>query len=186
MEDALLADRCLSGEQAAARELFRREQRRVHATLFRVIGHNRDMDDLLQETFMQVFQSLSHYRAEAKLSTWIARIAVRVAYRYLQKRRSTVALEMIPDPAAPFEVPALRAVARDGVRRFYAAIDSLPPAARIAFTLHELDGRTMAEAAELMETTVTATKVRVWRARRALRKHAAEDPILAEFTREDA
>jgi len=181
-----LADRCVHGEQAAARELFRREQRRVHATLYRVLGHNRDIDDLLQETFLQVFQSLRRYRAEALLSTWIDRIAVRVAYRYLQRKKPTVALEMLPDLPEPSVSPDRRALARDGVRRFYAAVDELPPAARIAFTLHELDGRSIAEAAKLTETSVTATKVRIWRARRALKRQAAGDPILADFLSEES
>jgi len=71
------------------------------------------------------------------------------------------------------------------VRRFYAAVDGLPPAARVAFTLHELDGRSVLEAAKLMGASPTATKVRVWRARRALNKQAAADPILAQFMREE-
>lgn len=186
VEDALLADRCVHGEQAAARELFRREQRRVHATLYRVIGHNRDMDDLLQETFLQVFQSLARYRAEARLSTWIDRIAVRVAYRYLQRKQTTVPLEILPDLPEPSDPPDQRALARDGMRRFYAAVDRLPAAARLAFILHELDGRSIAETAELTETSVTATKVRIWRARRALRKEAAGDSILADFLSEES
>jgi len=181
LEDALLADRCAGGEQAAARELFAREQRRVHATLFRVLGHNRDMDDLLQETFLQVFQSLRRYRAEARLSTWIDRIAVRVAYRYMSQKKPTVALEMLPELAEPSVSPQRRAFAREGVRRFYAAIERLPPAARLAFTLHELDGRAVAEVAAVTGTSVTATKVRIWRARRALDRAAAADPVLADF-----
>src|ERR1051325_2262231 len=86
VEDVLLVDRCLTGEPAATRELFRRPQGRVHASLCRVLGTNRDMDDLLQEAFLQVFQSLRGWRAEASLATWIDRVAVRVAYRYLSQR----------------------------------------------------------------------------------------------------
>ena len=64
VEDVMLVDRCLTGEPAATRELFRRHRVRVHASLFRVLGTNRDMDDLLQEAFIQVFQSLRGWRAE--------------------------------------------------------------------------------------------------------------------------
>jgi RNA polymerase sigma-70 factor (ECF subfamily) len=67
------------------------------------------------------------------------------------------------------------------VRRLYAALEALPPAARIAFALHEIDGRAIADVAACTGTTVTATKLRVWRARRALEKRAAEDPILRQF-----
>lgn len=187
LEDALLVDRCLGGEQAAARELFRREHRRVQATLYRVLGGNRDMDDLIQEVFLQVFTSLRGYRAEARLSTWIDRVAVRVAYRYLAgKKRQPVAVDMVADePPAPRLSLHAQAVAREGVRRLYGVLAELPPAARIAFALHVLDGRAVKEVAELTGTTVTATKVRIWRARRALDKAAERDPLLAELVTED-
>jgi len=183
VEDVLLVDRCLTGEPAATRELFRRHRGRVHASLYRVLGGNRDMDDLLQEAFLQVFQSL---RAEASLSTWIDRVAVRVAYRYLSQRGRRVQTDVLEDddaaPAAPEHQPgARRQLARDGVKRLYATLDELSPAARLAFTLHEIDGRTIAETAKLVGSSVTATKLRVWRARKRIEAAAAGDPVLSEF-----
>ena len=184
VDDVLLVDRCLTGEPAATRELFRRHQRRVHACLFRVLGSNRDMDDLLQDAFLQVFQSLRGWRAEASLATWVDRVAVRAAYRYLsQKGRRIVTDPMIDDDQTPGEdVPGVRRqLARDGVRRLYAVLDELSPAARLAFTLHEIDGRTLAETAALVGSTVTATKLRVWRARKRIETAAASDPVLSQF-----
>ncbi len=188
VEDVLLVDRCLTGEPAATRELFRRHRSRVHACLFRVLGGNRDMDDLLQEAFLQVFQSLRSWRAEASLATWIDRVAVRCAYRHLAQRRRRVATDSLDDDAAadPATAPeagpgARRQLARDGVARLYAVLDELSPAARLAFTLHELDGRSLAETAELVGSTVTATKLRVWRARKRIEAAATADPVLREF-----
>lgn len=187
VEDVLLVDRCLTGEPAATRELFRRHRNRVHACLFRVLGGNRDMDDLLQESFLQVFQSLRGWRAEASLATWIDRVAVRCAYRYLSQRGRRVMTEALEDDeavalASHADGPgARRQLARDGVARLYAVLDELSPAARLAFTLHELDGRPLAETAELVGATVTATKLRVWRARKRIEAAAAADPVLCEF-----
>lgn len=185
VDDVLLVDRCLTGEPAATRELFRRHRSRVHACLFRVLGSNRDMDDLLQDAFIQVFQSLRGWRAEASLATWIDRVSVRVAYRYLSKRgRRVVTTEMPEDDlvVGPDVGPgSRRQLARDGVRRLYAVLDELSPAARLAFTLHEIDGRTLAETAALVGSSVTATKLRVWRARKRIEAVAAHDPVLAEF-----
>lgn len=184
IDDVVLVDRVLGGEQAAARDLFRRHRARVHASLFRVLGSNRDMDDLMQEAFLQVFQSLRAWRAEASLATWIDRIAVRVAFRWLRKRGATPpALELHDDDAI---VPlshggARRQLARDAVRRLYGALDRMSPASRVAFALYEIDGRPVAEVAELTGATVTATKVRLWRARRQLDAAAAEDPVLREW-----
>jgi len=192
VEDAFLVDRCLSGEEKAARELFRAHRARVHGCLYRVLGTNRDMDDLLQDVFVQVFQSLRGWRAEASLATWIDRIAVRVAWRYLTRRKAAPPmLELVDDLAGPTALPgppaaggARRMLAREGVRRLYAALDRLPPKARLAFALHEIEGRSMAEVATLTGTSVTATKLRVWRARRALAAGAAEDPVLRDLLEE--
>ncbi|HEY5949500.1 MAG TPA: RNA polymerase sigma factor [Kofleriaceae bacterium] len=184
VEDVLLVDRCLTGEPAATRELFRRHRGRVHACLFRVLGGNRDMDDLLQEAFIQVFQSLRGWRAEASLSTWIDRVSVRVAYRYLSQRGRRIQTDpLVDDDAVPGgeEPSARRQLARDGVKRLYAVLDELGAASRLAFTLHEIDGRPLGEVAELVGSSVTATKLRVWRARKKVQEAAANDPILSEF-----
>lgn len=182
----MLVDRCLTGEPAATRELFRKHRGRVHASLFRVLGNNRDMDDLLQDAFLQVFQSLRGYRAEASLSTWIDRVAVRCAYRYLSKKGRRVQTETIADdedapPPVGHESGTRRQMARDGVKRLYAVLDQLSASARLAFTLHEIDGRSIAETAKLVGASVTATKLRVWRARKAVQAAAEKDPILSEF-----
>ena len=193
VEDVLLVDRCLSGDTDATRELFRRHQKRVHSSLYRVLGSNRDMDDLLQDAFLQVFQSLKGWRAEASLATWIDRVSVRVAYRYLTKRGKRVQTDLLDEDLEggpgmdEVEVgggAARRQHARDGVKRLYAVLDELSPAARLAFTLHEIDGRPLAEVAQLVGSTVTATKLRVWRARKNVETAAAADPILREFLQE--
>jgi RNA polymerase sigma-70 factor, ECF subfamily len=184
VEDVLLVDRCLTGEPAATRELFRRHRTRVHGCLYRVLGSNRDMDDLLQEAFIQVFQSLRGWRAEASLATWIDRVSVRVAYRYLSQRGRRIQTDVLEDDG---DVPGVEGpgarhqLARDGVKRLYEVLDELGPAARLAFTLHEIDGRTLSEVAELVGSSVTATKLRVWRARKRIEQAAAGDPVLREF-----
>jgi RNA polymerase sigma-70 factor, ECF subfamily len=184
VEDVLLVDRCLTGEPAATRELWKRHRGRVHACLFRVLGSNRDMDDLLQEAFLQVFQSLRSWRAEASLATWIDRVSVRCAYRYLTQRGRRIQTDLLGDDDPPIGIEgtsARRQLARDGVKKLYAALDELSPAARLAFTLHEIDGRPLAEVAALVGSSVTATKLRVWRARKRIEAVAAGDAVLGEF-----
>jgi len=135
---------------------------------------------------MQVFQSLRGWRAEASLATWIDRVSVRVAYRYLSQRgRRVQTSELVDEDAPGGDGPgAGRQLARDGVKRLYEVLDDLGAASRLAFTLHEIDGRPLAEVAELVGSSVTATKLRVWRARKRLESAAAADPILREFLQE--
>ncbi len=180
--DRALVARCLAGERAAERELFRRQRGRVHGILFRILGGNRDMDDLMQDTFIEVFRSLQGFRGESRLATWIDRITVRVAYRYMGQRRAAVSLEAVAEPGSHEDAGGeSRAAAREGVRRLYAVLATMSPHARIAFALHAIDGRPIAEVARLCGASAIATKLRIWRARRELMKRAAEDPVLAEL-----
>lgn len=184
VEDVVLVDRCLGGEAAATRELFRTHRRRVHACLYRVLGSNTELDDLMQDAFLQVFSSLRSWRAEASLATFIDRITVRVAYRYLgQKRRRVPAISLLDEHVQSSLAPnsVARHQARAAVRRLYEVLSTMSPATRLAFTLHELEGRSMAEVGALLGSSVTATKVRVWRARRTIDAAAATDAALKDF-----
>jgi RNA polymerase sigma-70 factor (ECF subfamily) len=109
-----------------------------------------------------------------------------VAYRYIaRKKTAALTTEISDEYENPEALPDRRALAREGVRRFYAALAELSPTARIAFALHELDGRSVAEVATCVGASVTATKLRIWRARRQLEKRAAADPILSQFLHEE-
>lgn len=180
--DVLLADRCREGEQEAAAELFRLHQGRVHAVLYRLLGSSSEIEDLLQETFIQVFRSLGGYRGEAKLATWIDRIATRVAFKHLgRKRRRVKTAELVGDFAASGPAPLDQTIAREGVKRLYEVLDNLSASQRIAFALYEIDGRSVAEVAELTDCAKTTAKLRIWRGRRAVLKAAQSDPLLGEF-----
>lgn len=181
-DEAELVAACLAGEVAAQRALFRREFGRVNATIYRILGPTREVDDLVQETFIAVFRGLAKFRGEARLATWIDRIAVRVALDHVRTRKAaTVPLGVIGDELTDGSIPDAQAHARDGLRRLYAALAQLSPEARTAFALYAIDGRSISEVARLVGTTVVTAKVRIWRARRELMKRAAEDPVLKEL-----
>jgi RNA polymerase sigma-70 factor, ECF subfamily len=182
LDELEFAARCVSGDRAALRALFERERHAVHATLFRLVGSNAQIDDLLQDVFLEVFRSLPTFRGEASLRTWIDRCTVRVAFAHFKRKgRRGVHLELMPDLAARDATAEDRAVMREAARRLYAELDRLEPAQRLAFTLQAIEGRPLEEVAHVMQASLVATKTRVWRARRALEKRATRDPLLAEF-----
>jgi RNA polymerase sigma-70 factor (ECF subfamily) len=184
--DLELATLCVSGDEAAQREFFRRELRHVHATLYRVLGSNGDIDDLVQEAFLEIFRSLGGFRGDSSLSTWLDRIAVRVACTYLRHRRvPTTRLELVPEPRAGDATAEERVLAREAARRLYVVLDGLEPRKRIAFTLRVIDGRTFKEVAAVMESTVVLAKVRVWRAWQYVNRCARQDPVLEGFLQAD-
>jgi RNA polymerase sigma factor (sigma-70 family) len=145
------------------------------------LGHSAHLDDLIQDAFVEVFRSLSNFRGEASLATWIERCTVRVAYAYFRRKALVPRLEPVHDLVAGAPSAEQRAMHREAARRLYALLDRLEPAQRIAFTLHKLDGKPLQEVAMLMEASVVATKVRVFRARRNIEQRAKHDPLLREF-----
>lgn len=180
-EDWDLVARAAAGEAAAQRALFDRERVRVHRLLYRVVGSNTHMDDLVQDTFLEIFRSLPGFRGESSLRTWIDRCAVRVAYAHFRRKGRTPSLQPISEEPADEVGVEERASVREAVRRLYRHLSQLDPRQRIAFTLFAIEGRTQSEIAEITGSTLGTVKIRVWRARHALAKRAKNDPLLSEF-----
>lgn len=177
-----LARRCASGDHGAQRQLFQDYKRNVHATLYRILGNNSEIEDLIQETFFQVLKSVGNFRGDAALSTWISRITTRVAFAHIRKRpKIPTPLESVAHIPEGRAGVADHATAREAVRRLYQALDRVEAKQRVAYALHVIDGRSMKEVAEMTGATVVATKSRVWRARREVNRRAARDPLLATY-----
>ena len=181
-EELELAQRCSAGDREAQREFFLRQRAQVHRTLYRVLGTNRQVEDLIQETFIAAFGALPSFRGESSLATWVDTIAARVIYRHLARRAPPPPhLQALHTPQADIPDPERELLAREALRRLYSVLDRIEPAHRIAYTLHVIDGRPMKEVARITRTTRMAVKNRVWRARRSLHARALRDPLLSEL-----
>jgi RNA polymerase sigma-70 factor, ECF subfamily len=179
--DLELARKCAAGDRAAQQQLFRAQRGAVHATLFRVLGSNRQIEDLIQDTFIAVFESIHAFRGDSSLRTWIDTIAVRVCYRHLSRREPRSQLHAVGELIASASDPEREANLREAVRRLYIVLDRVEPKQRVAYTLHVVDGRPLKEVARVTRVSVLAVKNRVWRARRRVRELAERDPLLIEF-----
>ena len=180
-EDLELVKRCVAGDRHAQRTLFARERDHVHRTLFRILGHSQHLEDLIQDAFLEVFRSLSTFRGESLLSTWVERCTVRVAYGYFRRKALVPRLEPVHEVVNGAPSAEQRVLHREAARRLYALLDRLEPSQRIAYTLHQLDHKPLKEVASLMQASLVTTKVRVFRARRTIEKRAENDPLLSEF-----
>jgi RNA polymerase sigma-70 factor (ECF subfamily) len=178
--DAGLSRRAASGDREAQRELFRALRASVHGTLFRVLGSNEHMEDLVQDAFIEIFRSLPSYRGEALLSTWADRIAARVAFHYLRRLPRRLK-EPEPPPLQLVASSEEQALHREGVKRLYAILRQIKPEYRVPFALFALDGRSMEEIAGIMGVTVVAAKNRVSRARHRVWDAARRDNVLAAY-----
>jgi RNA polymerase sigma-70 factor (ECF subfamily) len=182
LADAELARRCASGDELARRTVFDTHKKRVHHVLFRVLGSNRDIDDAIQEAFLEIFRSLTIYRGESLLATWIDRITVRVGIRVVRTMpRERPVLHEIIAVDDPGRAPDRHAEAREAARRLYAILDGVEPLHRAAFVLHAIDGRALRDVATLTGATVIATKLRVWRTRQRVERAARNDDLLRSY-----
>jgi RNA polymerase sigma-70 factor (ECF subfamily) len=177
-----VAARCAQGDRSAQRELFLRTRASVHRTLYRILGHNHDVEDLLQETYLMVFRGIDRFEGRSSPTTWCCGIAVHVAYNHLRsarRRRHEPEVDVV-DPGP--DVGRL-SEDREAARRLYAAMAQIDTDHRIAFTLVIVDGQSVAAVAEQLAVSQGAVKTRVWRARRHLEKLARKDPALADYVR---
>ena len=183
--DLELARRAASGDRPAQRQIFLDQRAHVHRALYRILGNNREIEDLVQDAFVEIFRALGSFRGNSSLGRWCQTIAVRIAYLTISRRRApTVDLALVDDGLAN-DVDVRRTVQmREAARRLYAALDRIEPKQRIAFALAAIDGRPLAEVAQLTGSTMFAIKTRLWRARRELMRHAERDVVLSAYLQE--
>ena len=174
-DDATLLARARSGDLDAFAEIVRRHEHRVRAVLYRLLDDPRDVEEALQDCFVQAWRNLDQFRAEATVFTWLYRIAVNEALARLRRKRlPLVELEEMDrhgavagDPAAePQEAAATREL-----HTFLAGrIRRLSPEYRAALVLRDLLGLSNQEVADVLEISVPAAKSRIHRARMQIRE----------------
>jgi RNA polymerase sigma-70 factor (ECF subfamily) len=171
--DEVTLRRAQRGDDTASRALIERYQAPVFALLHRMLGPGRAarVEDLAQETFLSVFQSLAKFSplGEARLSTWILTIAARRAIDELRRRAPAAApLDEAAEVAGPGR--ADEALRRHRVAAaIQRAIADLPPEQRAAFLLREYHQLDYAEIARAVGVDLGTVKSRLSRARAALR-----------------
>ena len=181
---------CRAGRPEAIEKLFRTYGGMVEGVIGRLVGPTPDFEDLVQTTFTEALGNLGRFRGEAKVSTWLCGIAVNVAHHHLRagKVRRHVSLELVTDdrgPALPALVdPGVADKTIDGRRlasKLHALCDRISPKKRIALLLYVMEDRSVEEIAALMRATQTATRSRMYFARRELRKLIRDDVELRDL-----
>lgn len=127
----------------------------------RMVPSHEDANDLLQNTFMKAWQSLENFRGEAKLSTWLHKIAINESLSFIEREKKRAAASIDADDAGA-EIASLAADDEiDGERLAAAlrkAVDSLPEKQRLIFNMKYFDDMKYEEISEILGTTVGALK----------------------------
>jgi RNA polymerase sigma-70 factor, ECF subfamily len=179
MDDRALINRLKQGEEEAFREVVRRHQSLVLNCAYKFLRNTESAEDLTQEVFVEVFESIGSFRAEAQLSTWIYRITVTKALNRLKslkrKKRFAAVLSLSSDPDQPLQLrdpttPDEVLENRERAEILTRALEKLPANQRIAFTLSRAEGMSYEQIAKVMNTSLASVESLIHRARVSLRK----------------
>ncbi len=177
-DDRTLLQRHLAGDDTAFGTLFARHRDRLWAVALRTTGDPEDAADALQEAMIAAFRRAASYRGEAAVTTWLHRIVVNASLDRLRRRAvraaeplpgewSSGAGDLVPAGGAVTD-PALAAEAGERRRAVVAALARLPVEQRAALVLVDMEGFSVAEAAEILGTAAGTVKSRCSRGRARL------------------
>ena len=178
-ESRQLVERILNGDKRAFEQLVSQHERLVGQIVGRMVANPRDHEDLCQDVFMRVFESLSGFKFNAKLSTWIAQIAFNRCINYLQKKRVPVfgdrELDITGETGEDTfsgDTPGPETILeeKDLSSRVRAEIAQLPPAQRTVITLYHLQDMTYDEIGKVMKLPSGTVKSHLFRARKKLKE----------------
>jgi RNA polymerase sigma-70 factor (ECF subfamily) len=175
--DAAQLDACRRGDRGALDAVFRAHAQDLARVLVRIVGPGAHVEDLLQDTFAEAITAFQRFRGEASVKTWLTRIAIHVAHQHLRRPRHRREIAVDEPPEQSIEPITAEALAMS--KKLYALLDELDAERRIALVLYAIEEHTAEEIAALMGASVTATRARIFRARRALMKAMRKDPAFA-------
>jgi RNA polymerase sigma-70 factor (ECF subfamily) len=180
-EEAGLVQALQAGDQAAYAELVERYSPTIYNLALRMMNDREEAEEVLQETFLSAFRAVGRFEGRSQLGTWLYRIAYNAALMRLRKRQApTTSLDepleteegdVIPRQLVDWTARPDEALLAGELRgALNAAVASLPETLRSVFTLRDIEGLSTAETAEVLGLTETNVKVRLHRARLALRE----------------
>lgn len=184
--DLDLIARCRQGDSQAFRDLYRRHMRQVAGQLAFLVPRS-DLEDVLQDVFIEVFRSLRRFEGRSAFSTWLYRLVIHVAMKSRRRggrARAEVTAELpeMPDTSAG---PADSALTRERMARVETLLEDLSPKKRTVLVLHDLRGVEASRIAELTGSNIMTVRTRLFYARREFEALAAKDPALADFFKSD-
>ena len=181
LSEAILIEQLKKGDQAAFRKIVESWQDMVFNTALGIVQNTADAEDVAQEVFMQVYESVHNFKGESKFSTWLYRITITKAMDHIRrkKRKKRFAFiqslfgqenELVHDPPE-FNHPGVRFENKEKAAILFKAIRQLPENQQTAFTLHKLEGLSYQEVSEVMNMSLSSIESLMHRAKANLKKN---------------
>jgi len=175
-DDQILVDRILDGDPGAFKALVKANQRLVGQIVYRLVPNTTEREDVCQDIFMKVYQSLGSFRFDSKLSTWVARIAYTTCLNFLEKKKAVLFEDSVPegltvdDCMSDAAGPESWTGERQASSRICEEIDRLPVIYGTILSLYHLQDMSYAEIGGIMNLPDGTVKSYLFRARRMLKE----------------
>jgi RNA polymerase sigma-70 factor, ECF subfamily len=158
---------CQQGERSAQSLFYSKYRSEVARTIHKVLGPSADLEDVVQDVFIEVFRSIDKYKGEAKITTWLYRVCVNVALQRLRRQRRRPEGYLAPENDQPTHETPLRELERkEQAHLVYHVLDTLAPKKRMVFILHEIMGLDAKEISGIVKTNVLTVRTRLHYARK--------------------
>ena len=158
---------------------------KIYRLGLKMLANEQDAEDVLQETFLKAYHHIETFEGRSKVSTWLYRIAVNESLMLIRKRKPTHVdladgIETVEGEVMPKQIvdwcclPEQELMSKETYRIINKGIQSLSDASRAAFLLRDIEGLSTREAAEVLQISESALKIRLMRARLTLREALTE------------
>lgn len=175
-----MVGRLKQGDETAFRIIVETWQDMIFNTALAIVQNAGDAEDIAQDVFVQVYQSVGSFKGDSKFSTWLYRITVTKSldHERRKKRKKRFAFvksifgeesQVVVHPP-DFNHPGVALDKKEDAAALFRAIRVLPDNQRTAFTLHKVEGLSYQEVSEVMKTTVSSVESLIHRAKNNLRK----------------
>lgn len=177
MNDVVFLQRLKSGERQAFNELVMLYKNSVINTCYRFLLNQNDAEDVSQEVFITIFESINSFKGDSKLSTWIYRIAVTKSLDEIKKKNrkkrisslgKILRLDDIVHWISGGKQPDADLELSEKMNQIQQSLQKLPQKQRIAFTLSKVDGFDNTEISAILKTTTVAVESLIYRAKKTI------------------
>lgn len=162
-----LVKQCKEGNTGSFEKLVKQHAGRVSGIIYQMLGSSNEVDDLAQEVFIKVYNSIKYFKEKSKFSTWIYRITVNTVWDYLrkQKHRKTIPLDEIKPIKAPVKTDNSELKELLNIE-----IQKLPLKYRTPLILKDIEGLSYKEISNILKCRIGTVESRLFRARKFLRE----------------
>src|SRR6516165_603223 len=183
--EAELVRKARRGELRAYDDLVKRYQERIYATIYHMTANHEDANDLAQETFIKAFRALKSFKGGSSFYTWVYRIAVNKTINFLKQRKHKAQMSLDDLDFNAEHDPDLVALISDKTPRrevglselqekLNAAMQKLSEPHRLVVTLHDVQGLSHEEIAEIMDCNIGTVRSRLFYARQQLQAYLSD------------